>query len=104
MGPFSVAKFLGRYTNPQDISFLELVPIVLAFTVWGHALQNKKINLHIDNLALVHIINKQSSSSDKVMSLIGLLVLVTLINTIQLKGQYVPGKHNARADAISRQQ
>lgn len=104
MGPFSVAKFLGRYTNPQDISFLELVPIVLAFTVWDHPLQNKKINLHIDNLALVHIINKQSSSSDKVMSLIGLLVLVTLINTIQLKGQYVPGKHNARADAISRQQ
>lgn len=58
----------------QDITFLELVPIVLAFTIWAHALQNKKTNLHINNLAFVHIINKQSSSSDRVMSLIGPLL------------------------------
>lgn len=88
----------------HDITFLELVPIVLAFTIWAKALRNKKIILHIDNLALVHIINKQSSSSDRVMFLIRPLMLVTIKNNIQFKAQHIPGNQNGIADAISRQQ
>ena len=88
----------------RNVTFLELVPIVLAFTIWAPALKNKKIILHIDNLALVHILNKQSSSSYHVMSLIRPLMLVNLTYNIQFKAQHIPGKHNSIADAISRQQ
>lgn len=88
----------------HDITFLELVPIVLAFTIWAKTLRNKKIILHIDNLALVQIINKQSSSSDRVMFLIRPLMLVTIKNNIQFKAQHIPGNQNGIADAISRQQ
>jgi hypothetical protein len=41
-----------------DITFLELVPIVLSLIIWGPEFKNKKILLHIDNQALVSIINK----------------------------------------------
>ena len=88
----------------QDITFLELVPIVLSFLVWGKNLQNKKILLHIDNMSLVHILNKQSSKSERVMSLVRPLMLVALGNNIQFKAQHIPGKNNVIADAISRTQ
>ncbi|KAK3086984.1 hypothetical protein FSP39_000036 [Pinctada imbricata] len=37
----------------RDVTFLELIPIVLALSLWGNLLQNKKIVMHIDNQALV---------------------------------------------------
>lgn len=86
----------------RDITFLELVPIVLALHVWGKALQKKKIIFFVDNMALVHILNKQSSKSDRVMSFLRPLILVTLHNHIQFKAQHIPGMHNLIADAISR--
>ena len=43
-----------------DITFLELVPIVLAFLLWEKCFQNKKLILHTDNLALVSILNKKN--------------------------------------------
>ena len=44
----------------RDITFLELVPLVLALLIWGGQLANKKVIFHIDNMALVSIINKKN--------------------------------------------
>ena len=60
----------------QDIMFLELVPIVLAVTTWCKQLTNKKVIFHVDNLALVDILNSKSSKSSRVMSLLRPLVLI----------------------------
>ena len=44
----------------KDITFLELVPIVLAMTVWGARLQNKKIIFYLHKIQikclLLHIL------------------------------------------------
>lgn len=88
----------------KDITFLELVPIVLSMTVWAAKLQNKKIIFNVDNMALVYILNKQSSKSDRVMSFIRPLVLQSLHFNIQFKAQHIPGKTNKIADSISRKQ
>ncbi|KAJ8304168.1 hypothetical protein KUTeg_017751 [Tegillarca granosa] len=88
----------------KDISFLELVPISLAFNIWSSNLQNKKIILHTDNLALVSILNKKSSKSKRVMQLIRPLVLQSMIYNIQFKSVHIDGKYNVVADALSRQQ
>ena len=43
-----------------QIAVKELFPIVLPLEIWSSELQNKKILFFTDNMAVVHVINKQS--------------------------------------------
>lgn len=75
-----------RWIEPNimlAITFLELVPIVLAFFLFKTQFLDKKILFHTDNKALVSILNKKSSKS--VMELVRPLVLHSLVNIIFLK-------------------
>jgi hypothetical protein len=63
----------------SDVTFLELFPVVAALFIWGSELKNKNILFHVDNQAVVTIINKKSSKSPRVMSLVRKMVLVCLI-------------------------
>lgn len=106
-GQWTYFQWPAEWQNSQilkDITFLELIPIVLAFMILGVSLSSKMLILHIDNISLVHILNKQSSKSDRVMSLLRPLMLMSLKNNIQFKAQHIPGKSNIIADAISRKQ
>lgn len=69
----------------RDITFLKLVPIVLAIHAWGNQLTSKKIVFRVDNEALVAILNKKSSKSKRVMGLIRTLVLQSMLSAIQFK-------------------
>ena len=86
----------------RDITFLELVPIVLAMFIWASNFQNRKILFRIDNMALVSIINKRTAKSKRVMAFIRPLVLFTMQHNIQFKAQHIDGCKNEIADAISR--
>ena len=88
----------------HDLTFLELVPIVLAFHAWGNFFQNKKILLNTDNLALVSILNRKTSKSKRVMRLIRPLVLQSMFHNIQCKSVHIEGRFNHIADALSRKQ
>ena len=54
----------------SDITFLELFPVVVALNIWGADLKNNKILFHIDNMSVAIIINKKSSKSPRVMTLV----------------------------------
>lgn len=54
----------------KDLTFLELVPVVLVISLWGDKLAKKKIVLHLDNQAVVAILNKLTSKSEWVMTLL----------------------------------
>lgn len=86
----------------NNISFLELVPVVLAMFLWAAHFKNKKILFHIDNMALVSIVNKRSSKDKFIMTLIRPFVLPTMVNNIQFKAVHIEGARNEVADAISR--
>ncbi|XP_053405702.1 uncharacterized protein LOC123536155 isoform X1 [Mercenaria mercenaria] len=86
----------------KDITYLELIPIILAFFTWGTHLQGKKITLRSDNNSVVDIINKKSSRNNRVMCLIRQLTLSLLLNNIQVKAVHISGKVNQISDAISR--
>jgi hypothetical protein len=75
-----------------DITFLELFPVVVAVSIWGSHLANKRILFRIDNQAVVTIINKKSSKSSRVMFLVRKLVFVCLDFNILLKAQHIPGR------------
>ena len=85
-----------------NITFLELVPIVVAISVWGCLLKNHCIIFHTDNEALVAIINKQTSRDPTVMVGVRKLVVACLQHNIKFKSKHVPGLENQLSDAISR--
>lgn len=68
-GSIGISEVLGEQWFTQQwseellhfqIAIKELFPIVLALEIWGCQLQNKKILLLTDNMAIVQVINKQS--------------------------------------------
>jgi hypothetical protein len=56
----------------------------------------------VDNESVVVIINKKSSKSIRVMSLVRVLVLSTLKYNIMIKAEHTPGKINKIAGSLSR--
>lgn len=88
----------------KDVTFLELVPIVLAFFVWKEFLSREKVILYTDNQALVSVLNTKTSKSKKVMMFLRPLVLISMKLQIQFKAIHIEGKRNSAADALSRLQ
>ena len=88
----------------RDVTFLELIPIALSIYMWGHLFRNKRIVFHTDNEALVYILNNKTSKSERVMSLVRIIVLRTLIENFQFKAKHIAGVDNKIADALSRGQ
>lgn len=88
----------------RDMTFLELFPVYVALSLWCDRLSNKRILFHIDNMAVVQILNISTSKSPRVMGIVRKLILITLQYNITIKAQYIPSKHNSVADSISRSQ
>ena len=87
-----------------NITILELYPIVAAVCIWVDIFRDKCICFHTDNMALVHVINKQTSKEPQVMKLIRKLVMMCLRHNVLFKADHVPGVYNGLADALSRLQ
>ncbi|XP_062590215.1 uncharacterized protein LOC134251812 [Saccostrea cucullata] len=85
-----------------QICIKELFPIVIALELWGHELQNKKILFLSDSMAVVEIINKQTSKEHNLMKLLRRLVLVAMQCNIHFRAKHVSGKSNVLADRLSR--
>ena len=87
-----------------NINILELYPIFALIKVFGKKLARSSIVLHCDNLAIVTIINKQTSKCPLIMSLIRPLVLELLQQNIRFISEHIPGIKNITCDYISRTQ
>lgn len=84
------------------ITFKELFPIVLAMEIWGSSLRNQCLIAHSDNLAVVHIINKQTCKESYIMILVRRLVLSCMKFNISLRCVHISGKYNILPDLLSR--
>ena len=85
-----------------NITAKELLPIVLALRVCGPELSNNTIHFFTDNMAAMHIINKQTSKDKLVMNMVRYLVLTLLTYNIDLRAKHIPGKSNIICDLLSR--
>ena len=88
----------------RDMTFLELVPIVIALSLWYTLLSKKKLVIHTDNQALVSVINCQTSKSCRTMSLLRPMILILMKHDIIVRAIYIETKMNNVADSISRMQ
>ena len=84
------------------ITFKEIFPVVLALEIWGNELRNQCIILHIDNMAAVYILNKQSSRDKDIMVLVRRFVLACMKYNILTKCIHVPTHQNILPDSVSR--
>ena len=86
----------------KNIAVLELFPILLLMVMFGHKMANSQILIHCDNIAIVHVINKQTSKNKEIMALLRPLVLKLLTYNIRFRAQHISTTENNVADAISR--
>ncbi|XP_053098810.1 uncharacterized protein LOC128322103 isoform X1 [Hemicordylus capensis] len=86
----------------RDLTFLELFPIVVAMHIWSAEFANSSVLFWCDNLAVVQIVNTQTSQSPRVMGLVRALVLQCLRANILFRSRHVLGIRNDIADALSR--
>jgi len=86
----------------KDITFLEYFPILVAISIWGEDLVNKKVIFNSDNKAVVSILNNSTSKSKRVMILVRWFTLHCLQLNLSFKGRYIQGSRNVLADALSR--
>ena len=94
--------FIATY-NPS-IEYLELFALCAAILTWGGNLRNKRVIVYCDNMSVVNMINKSSSSCKNCMVLIRLLVLSGLTDNRRVFAKHVVGKNNELADSLSRLQ
>ena len=94
----------ARLEVMKDITFLEMVPVLLCMFLWSTELQNKKIILRTDNEALVAILNKQSTKSKRIMRFLRCFVLLCMRYNVIFKAIHISTKLNDIADSISRKQ
>jgi hypothetical protein len=80
------------------ITYKELYPIVLSVEVWGSQLANKCVVFHSDNIAVVYIINKQTSKDPYIMRLVRRFVVACMKYNILRKAVHIQGHKNVLAD------
>lgn len=88
----------------DDITILEFFPLLVSLYIWGTELRNKKITFNCDNQSVVEILNSRTSKSRRVMVLLRAFTLKCLELNILVKGSFIRGSRNIKADYISRLQ
>ena len=104
-GKWAQAKWGDHFKQESDsnnITFLELFPILVSLHLFGNSIKNKKVLFHCDNMAVVEIINQQTSKCPRVMDLVRPLVLRCMELNTEIKAKHIRGVDNSIADAISR--
>ena len=88
--------------NLPHISILELVPIVLAASVWGMFWQGKRLIFKCDNSSVVSVLQNKSSKSGHLMKLLRRLAVFAIKYNFAYSAIHVEGRRNPKADALSR--
>ena len=93
---------LNRLDKSVSISYQELYPIVVAAILWGHEWAQKRVKFLCDNQGTVEILCKGSSSSSDIMKLMRKLTLIAISCNFTFVAEFLPGRNNDIADALSR--
>jgi hypothetical protein len=89
-------------TSSSDIGWAELFAVLFMVASIAPAAPNSTILCLVDNQADAAIINRQSTRSTSLLSLLRSLYSVTTEHNISLIARHIPGSSNTYADALSR--
>ena len=95
-----------KYDYPSatswHINHKELLSVLFAARRWGHLWANSRVIIHTDSQVAKAILNKGTTKHKAVMQVIRDLFWLSVRFNFDLTAQYLPGKVNDIADAISR--
>ena len=86
----------------DGITWMELLPIVLACAVWGHAWHGRRVIVNCDNTGAVAVANSGYSKAPRIMHLLRCLFFIRALYQFTVHVVYIEGSDNTWADAISR--
>ena len=75
----------------KNITLLELFPIMVALEIFIKEFSNKSLIFHTDNIAISHVLNKQTSKEPSVMVLVRRVVLLCLRHNCRFVSEHVAG-------------
>ncbi len=101
LGPMQLLT-KGQVYIDTTLPLKELVPIVIAATVWGKQWHGQTVQVWCDNAAVVHIINHGSARDKDAMHLARCLACITAKFDLQLVASHIKGAENSLADALPR--
>ena len=88
-------------TQPS-IEYLELYAVLVGAYNWIHRFANRCIIIFCDNISVVYMINRNTSSCKQCLMLIRRLVLLSMKHNVRVMANYVSSKNNKLADLLSR--
>ena len=86
----------------DSITWMELLPIVLACTVWGHFWQGQTVVVNCDNTGVMAVANLGYSKAPQIMHLLRCLFFIRALYQFSVHVVYIEGDKKTWADAISR--
>ena len=86
------------------IQWQELFAIVVAAATWSNRLRGRKVMFNCDNKAVVDAWKRMSAKHPQIVALLRKLFLIAAQNNFSVYFKHVPGKKNAIADSLSRNQ
>jgi hypothetical protein len=81
----------NELVKDYPITYKELCPIVVSIEGWGSQLANTCVVFHSDNMAVVYIINKQTSKDPHNMRLVRRFVVAGITYNILPKAVHIQG-------------
>ena len=90
--------------HSQDIQWRELYTVVAAAHTWGEQWARKRLLVHCDNQAVVHIWQAGTSKNSDLMALVRTLFLKAATHNFTILLQHIQGVDNGIADSLSRSQ
>ena len=85
-----------------NITTKELIPIVIAATIWGRAWTGLVVCSHCDNEVVVAVLNRHISKDADLMHLLRCLTFFEAKFSIRMVATHVAGVHNTLVDDLSR--
>ena len=85
-----------------DIAVKELVPVLLAALLWGPCWVGQHVLFHVDNMAVVQVVQKLNTSKPRLSHLLRCVYFYSACSSSHFL-QHIPGVQNIVADALSRQ-
>ena len=86
----------------QNISVLELLPILFGAAIWGPQWHAHHVTCRCDNQAVVAVINKGSAKDPGLAHILRCISFYAAHYGFSISASHVPGCHNSAADALSR--
>ena len=95
-------QWTPEYGLSEQITFKELLPIVLAVIMWGKHWAGLHLHCNCDNEAVVHILASCYTRDSSVMHLLRCLFFYEAYYAMHISATHVPGHANGLADDLSR--